>query len=183
MRIAAAIHNKYGTRMYAYNDDASVSARILSRSNLTNKIEMFVQQKNLTRIRASFQDMNGSSIPEFPEIDLISLRTMVGSYHLALAASYYGDHISSESGYEIQVGKYDSFTSADFAQYEIEVEKPLFIRVKLMSRHTWSKIYQAYLLCDLNKSSIDSAIGFCCQCLQGLRTVSPCAHVSSIIWI
>ena len=178
-RIAAAIHNKYGTRMFAYNDDTSVTTRIISRAHLENNLKAFVDLKELTRKRVTFQDMNGDLIPEFPELNPVELRTMVGTYHLSLAASYYGDHVDGESGYLIQVMKDNSFKSEDFKLCNIDVVQPLFIRVRLQSRHSREKIYQAYLLCDLSKSGLSSLIGYCCQCLQGLRTVSPCALLST----
>ena len=181
-RIAAAIYNRFGSRIVAYHDDARVATTIRNRFYLENHLKTFVDQKNMTRLRTMFRTMNGEDIPEFPEMNPVGLRTMIGSYHLSLATSYYGDHIYQQEGYEIQILKDESFSVEDFQQYRLEVERPLFLRIKLQSRFSRHKIYQAYLLCDTNKSGTDSIIGFCCQCLQGLRTVSPCAHVSSVIW-
>ena len=62
--------------------------------------------------------MNGDSIPDFPEIDPISLRNMIGSYQVKLSASYYGDHVFQESGYQIQVGREDKFTTQNFHEFD-----------------------------------------------------------------
>ena len=107
---------------------------------------------------------------------------MFGNYGINLAKSYYADHTCGEEGYQIHIGRVTRFTTNDFQEYGINFPRPLLIRVKLQSRHSRSKLYQAYLLCDLNQTSVQSIIGFYCQCLQGARSVSPCAHVSSVIW-
>lgn len=181
-RIAAAIHNKYGTRVYAYSDDGIIASRIQTRQNIPNRLQTMIESGRLTRQRTVFNAMDGNLIPEFPEIDPVSMRNLMGSYHIALALSYYGDHVSEETGYGIEIGRELTFTAANFRAHGIEVNQPLFIRIRLTSRHSRSKIYQAYLLCDLSRTSIDSIIEFYCQCLQGCRTVSPCAHVASVIW-
>ena len=181
-RIAAAIHNAFGSTIYAYSDDASVTQRIKGRRNLENKLQKFVETKKLRQQTVAFQKMDGSSIADFPDIDPIALRTLLGSYNIALAKSYYADHIEGKSGYEIQVGKDEKFNRDDFYQFNMQVQRPLFIRVKLQSRHSRTRTYQAYLLCDLDEETIDKIIGFYCTCTQGARSVSPCAHVASVIW-
>ena len=114
---------------------------------------------------------------------LDDLSRLLGTCLLDLSPSYYGDHVfESETGYEIQVGKDDRFTASEFEQFNLVVEMPLLVRVRLQSRHSRSKNYQAYPLCDLPKDHISSVVGYYCQRIQGARTVSPCAHVASVIW-
>ena len=48
-RIAAVIHNKFGTRILAHAYDRSVITRIISRLNLQNDLQRFVDDKRLTR--------------------------------------------------------------------------------------------------------------------------------------
>lgn len=181
-RIAAAIHNRFGPRIHAYNDDGSVVSRIVDRTGLQNNLQRFVEDKGLTRKTVEFEAMDGNSIPEFPRIDLDGLKAMIGSYQIDLSVSYYGDHVFGHGGFEIQVGKEASFRIQDFLPFNISVQQPLLLRVKLTSRHSRNKVYQAYVLCDLAIQNVQAIVGFCYQCLQGARTVSPCAHVSSMIW-
>lgn len=181
-RIAAAIHNRYGNRILAYADDSQVAERITRRMNEENKLKTFVKTRQLITKSAIFQKMDGQSIPEFPEVDLISLRNPVGSYAIELCKSYYADHVAGDAGYEIQVGREQSFRPSEFEQCGIATRRPLLVRVKLQSRHSRSKIYQGFTLCDLDKSNTDSISGFYCQCLQGSLTVSHCAHIASVIW-
>ena len=48
-RIAAAIHNRFGKRIYAYADDTTVADRLINRMNRVNNLKRFIDAKNLIR--------------------------------------------------------------------------------------------------------------------------------------
>ena len=79
-RIAAAIHNKFGTRIEAYDDDSRVTARIVEMLQNENHLQKFVDTKKLTRQKTVFTSMDGHSISEFPTMILDDLRRLLGKH-------------------------------------------------------------------------------------------------------
>ncbi len=59
---------------------------------------------------------------------------------------------------------------------------PMLIRGKIQSRHWSSTQYFVYILIDRAEQGVEAVSSYTCSCVQGLRTVGCCAHISTVLW-
>ncbi|XP_074598355.1 uncharacterized protein LOC141856064 [Brevipalpus obovatus] len=71
----------------------------------------------------------------------------------------------------------------EFSSYGIEVTSPYFLRAKISSRHKKGKIYQVFVLIDLERDGLDRAVDWYCKCVSGRRTMTPCEHALCVLSI
>jgi hypothetical protein len=178
-RIIAAIHNAFGTRLSSDNDEEHIADELNKNINKPNHLQMIIEKYNLTKKSSLFHKLDHTQLPEFPQINPFELKKLSGQYQLELAKSYYADH-QFNGIYKFSVMK--ELQKIDYAKHGITVIKPLLVKAKMESRHSKSKAYAMFVLCDLNNSGADTIIGFYCQCRNGARTVGCCAHTMSLIW-
>ena len=88
----------------------------------------------------------------------------IGVYQIKRAESYTEEHFNDSGLYELYVHK----------------ERHDVIRVQLQSRHSTSKIYNAWI--QYNNYLSPPICGWYCQCKVGARVVGCCAHVAAVLW-
>ena len=84
-----------------------------------------------------------------------------GPYQVKLAKSYTHEHLTAEGKYVVEVHK----------------QAPDFLRVRIHSRFTNSKVHYTWI-----HWSSEAVLGWYCTCPVGMRTVGCCAHVAAVIW-
>ena len=181
-KIACALHNAFFLRMESDIEDCDLIAEtMLNNHDKPNLLLQLVNANNLIRKRKLFIKMNAYTLPDFPRLSERNLyHVALGRYQIRQAASYYSEHVKDNGKYEIQV--HSENEDLYFSQYGINVDEPLLIRIQILSRHSKSNRYSAFLLVDKSKKETASVIGHYCQCKTGARTVGCCAHIMSVIW-
>ena len=92
------------------------------------------------------------------------LKLSLGSYQLAQAVCYINEH----------------YVDNKFPLMVCAAESTL-LQVKIQSRHKSAKEYNVFVRYVQNGTSANSIEGWYCSCPAGLRTVTCCVHVCSII--
>jgi hypothetical protein len=177
-RIAAAMHNAYGTRRV--RQDASLKAsKLLNSLDKPNLLKEIVEPYHLKKV--TFHIMKDESIIDFPELTGRDLLQVCSNYQLRLARSYYFDHVH-QGKWAFELIKENSHPNYTAGGIEIEATNALLVRGRVYSRHKSRTSYLMYILCDMSKNGYRSIVGHYCKCPIGERTVSPCVHVTTVIW-
>lgn len=151
---------------------------IRQRVHKPNRLGAYVTQRNVNRQRASFRNIETNVIgaDEFPVLthqDLVLFA--LGTYHVKLARSYYGEHIRNGL-YHIEVARDGVFN--DIVDFGIEPEHALLLRARIQSKHACARLYYTYVMIH-GRETISN---YYCSCLSGMRSVGCSAHVMVIVW-
>ena len=126
-------------------------------------------EPNLSRrCKAEWKKLEASDI-DFPKLDLEYLETVAwGSYQLAQAPGYIGEHLTDDGDYEICVYQH----SEDL------------IRGQIQSRHKSQTKYNVWIRFDAQDTN-DPVKDYYCVCPAGKKEPLACAHtqlVSFTFW-
>ena len=184
-RIACAILNcQHAPILTDVDLPIDVAETMLSRKNKENYLGNMLDELRLWRKRAGWSQMSteqySDDIPKLDEIQLMQLT--LGSYQMSLVNSYWEDN-AYPNGYNTLEVSQES-VNHNFERYGIQGDSNNFIliRGRLRSRHTTSAKHMYFLLLDKSKQGIEAFIEWCCTCKSGRRTISPCAHATTMIW-
>ena len=126
-----------------------------------------------------FQPLDASCVPDFPVFgDQTLYSYTLGSYQIARAEGYYGEHISDNGRFLIQVLKQPE--GIDLTGTDLSAEEPYLVRARIQSRHQLNTKYHDYLLYD--KMNPQFHIKYCCTCKDGAETIGCCCHIATIMW-
>ncbi|XP_045494474.1 uncharacterized protein LOC123693428 [Colias croceus] len=174
-RIACALLNAFGAR---FTDHVLVN-QMVNEINLKqyapNPLSETVIQNNLNLRRVQFQTIDAAiGLEDFPVLtkDDIIIKAL-GTYQIAQARSYYGEHIKRNGVYEIQVCRDDG---------GLFLENLWLLRAKIDSRHAGNRTYFVYILINNGMQGRDKLEGHYCSCIVGKRTLGCCSHIMSVIW-
>ena len=185
MRIACAILNCQHVPILTDVDlPIDVAESMLSRKDNPNRLGEMLDELRLWRKRAGWSQMSteaySDDIPKLDEISLMQLS--LGSYQMSLVNSYWEDNANPDGYNTLEVSQ--ESVNHDFSKYGIQGNTANFIliRGRLRSRHTSSAKHMYFILLDKSKQGIEAFIEWCCSCKSGRRTISPCAHITTMIW-
>jgi hypothetical protein len=102
-RIAAALINKYHSRIYSDGENSvDMADKMLAKVNEENQLETIIQQHKLNRL-SQFEKMTADQIKDFPRLTLEQIKQEItfGQYQLKQALSYISEHLSETGRYEI----------------------------------------------------------------------------------
>ena len=165
-KIAAALHNMFGTKLSSDHSDFQLVVQEMKRKkNTPNTLEDYVNYKGLNRHKGrTFQMIDQETISNFPQLSENQLKMLtLGSYQLKQASGYLVEH----------------FCSATSRYFECAKEKmgnKFLIRVKIRSRHSGAVKYFIYV-----SFTPDKVEEWYCTCNTGSRTVGMCSHCAAIV--
>ena len=124
------------------------------------QVRLSLENRLAQRVEAEASDI------DFPKLDLEYLETVVcGSYQLAQAPGYIGEHLTDDGDYEIWVYQH----SEDL------------IRGHIQSRHKSETKYNVWIRFDAQDTN-DPVKDYYCVCPAGKRTIGLCAQTASILY-
>lgn len=187
IRIAAALINKYSKNLISDKENAAnVANTMLQRVGKSNEdLKQITDSRTFQTQKKHFEiiDMNGFTFPVLNEKDLKMIS--LGSYQPNNARSYAVEHIksSARSIYEcflcpLQQTQRFFKTLID----EKNISEPIFVLTQMKSRFRNGVIYDSYIFADAGKEGPDSIISYCCDCVNGLRTIGSCSHVITTLY-
>ncbi|KAJ8687901.1 hypothetical protein QAD02_023696 [Eretmocerus hayati] len=209
-QIACAIYNAFFPRYESDKGYADIIYQeMMRRDSDTNILQVITEDLGFVRKRSIFETMSSDTLPEFPRYTMKDLYFIsLGSYQLKQAISYYSEHIKTDGKYIFQVCT--EIDRIDFDKYDISLEDPLLIKIRIQSRHSGNTKYCLFILTESENtgsrpciqgsttnenvivsaqapvsrdpSSITSSLLYYCQCKNGARTIGCCAHVMSVLW-
>lgn len=182
IRIAAAMINKYNRTLISDKENATeVADRMLQRLEKSNDdLIRVIDTRTFQSLKKHFEiiDINNFTFPVLNEYDLKMIS--LGSYQPKNARSYAVQHIesSASSTYEcyscpLEQIQHISKTLSDAKG----ISEPILVLTQIKSRFRSGVIYDSYILADLSKQGTDAIISYCCDCVNGLRTIGSCSHV------
>lgn len=180
LRIAAALINKYFHKVIADEgfEDRTANS-MLANMNLPNILHPIVtgdlmnqNYKNFIRI-----DEHDFIFPQITQDELLMITQ--GTYQLRQAKSYANLHQKKGDG-EFVCWYCPNELFGEVVR-EKNVVEPVVVAARLASRHRSQKNYDAFILADASKNGPSAIIGYCCDCICGLRTVGCCSHVATIL--
>lgn len=180
--VAGALINKYHLRVQDREDAAEILQIVNQNMYVNNDLSDYVRDHNLNRSRADFQNITvrNENLREFPILNINDLILIAcGTYQLKQARSYYGEHISFNGPYCIEV-----CTNARnrIMNGSIFGHNCSLVRARIASRHVSRKVYFVYVLVSTANAGRAAIQQYCCNCIVGRRTVGCCAHVMTVIW-
>ncbi|RVE39951.1 hypothetical protein evm_015399 [Chilo suppressalis] len=176
-KIAAALLNKFSTPFTDSIHANEIVSIIHERIFLSNVLAGIVATHNLNRRNAYFNDITTVDIA-FPQLNMDDLILFAcGTYQIRQARSYIGEHIRFHGVYETQICRENVVDLSP-----LDGEAPMLIRARIKSRHISRKIYNVFIALDRTQVGIRAIIGYCCNCIVGLRTIGCCSHIMSIMW-
>ena len=141
-------------------EDLLTARRMLDRVSKTNELQQLVEENHLERRSAQWESADECQISDFPKLDDTMLRLLtLGTYQLKMSSSYIQEFVGGDC--IIQLFR----------------ENDGLLRVRLQSRHVFSKTYLVWI-----KYDSDHVQAWYCKCRAGARTVGTCSHVAAIIW-
>ncbi|RVE44543.1 hypothetical protein evm_010809 [Chilo suppressalis] len=176
LKIACSILNAFGTRFTNPNNANEILNIINNRLFIDNLLATIVSIEHLNRRNVLFTDIDVSTIT-FPRLPLEELVLFAcGTYQIKQARSYVGEHFRLHGIYNLQIGREQVDLSS------LGGENPFLIKAKIKSRHVGRKTYFVFIAVEREQHGRDAIIGYCCNCIVGLRTVGCCSHVMSVVW-
>lgn len=180
--IAGAIIYKYRPLIDMHGADVELTRTLLRKVRDVNVLQQLVEQENLhRRNRHRWVRLSSDQIQNFPRLTLDFLKELtVGAYQVQLAKSYIKDKLQREQDEVFQIEVVNRHNCNDIPERGI-------IRVRLYSRCRNATNYQlwiAYVSTDENEpnNNEEPIQGYYCTCKTGARTLSTCAHVTTILW-
>ena len=169
VKIVASLINKYRPPLISNQEtDSEIAKKMIEKSKITinplqQKYSLFTGRQatsNMKKVNAQ------EAVLDFPVFSGEYLRSLTfGIYQLKQAKFYSMEHIDSDGGYEINVGK----------------DSQNIIQAKIQSRHISSKSY--YLWIQYECADGDDPVKYWyCQCKSGACLVGCCAHIASVLW-
>lgn len=175
-RIACALLNAFGARYNDHNLVNEIMNQINLKQNDPNTLSEIVIQNNLNHHRVDFQTMEANvGLEDFPVLtknDLIIIA--LGTYQIAQARSYYGEHIKTNGAYVVQVCR--------GSDANLFPDDSWLLRAKIQSRHSGNRTYFVYILINNLMEGRDKVAGWYCSCIVGKRTLGCCSHIMCVIW-
>lgn len=180
--ICSALINRYHktieTNMHLAND---VVQRMLDRVDMENFLSKIVLKDNfntnyLKRVEL-FDQFQLLPTLQTSHLFFISL----GKYQIKQSESYIRQHAKSCNGTFNVFVLPDDLCQQLFPSFYNEDCQPVLLMVQINSRFRSQKYYNAFILINLFGQDEDTVLGYCCECLNGLRTVGCCSHVMSLI--
>jgi hypothetical protein len=171
-RVACAIINAYRKPISMISATPEMAELMLERAKMPNVIQALVEEERLNRQRKDWLDLSSEYLPGFPKLTEEYLHELtLGVYQLKLAPSYTQDKIQNDSEYNFQ----------------IHLERPGLLRVKIKSRFSGSKernLWIAYVDPGMGDDDDNEKLilGWYCDCKNGARTLGCCAHIASVLW-
>ncbi|KAL0820087.1 hypothetical protein ABMA28_006032 [Loxostege sticticalis] len=175
-KIACAILNAFGTPITNPENAHTILNIINERLFLDNNLAAIVAMERLNRRHVLFTNIDVSNIL-FPRLSMEELVLFAcGTYQIRQARSYVGEHFRFNGVYSLEVGR-DQLDLTSLGG-----ENPFLLRAKIKSRHVGRKTYFVFLAVEREQQGRSAIIGYCCNCIVGLRTVGCCSHVMSVVW-
>lgn len=175
-KIACALLNAFGERFSDHNLVNEIINQIQIKQNSPNFLAEIVTVNNLNQHRADFISMDAAvGFEDFPILttdDLIILA--LGTYQIAQARSYYGEHMKQNGAFIIQVCR--------DRENRFFQENMWLLRAKIHSRHAGNRTYFVYILINNSLEGREKIHEHYCSCVVGRRTLGCCSHTMSIIW-
>lgn len=184
LRIAAALINKYFAKVVADEGNQEYIANaMLAAINSPNIVHSIVseaikyeQYKYFVPIEEEF------FFPQIAREEL--LKITLGKYQMKQARSYTVTHTKNGDG---------EFVCHFFPVERLEecfgeiireknIIKPVLVSARFASRHFSAKSYDVFILADASKNDKSAIIGYCCDCICGLRTLGCCSHVATLLY-
>lgn len=179
--IAAALINKFHTRISDRDDAEQILSVINERMYQHNTLADYVIQYNLNRRRSHFVNITVGSenLNDFPRLTMSELLLIsCGPYQIRQSRSYYGEHIRASGTYTVEICREgNNNLPGDFLENNCWI-----LRGKIQSRHIGRKIYYVYFIINNNNAGRHAIQQYYCNCIVGKRTVGCCAHVMTVIW-
>lgn len=176
LRIACAVLNSFGTR-FTDPENAQIILNIINeRLFLDNELAAIVAMERLNRRNVMFTNIDASNI-SFPRLSIEELVLFAcGTYQIRQARSYVGEHFRFHGIYKLEIG------CDQLDMTSLRGENPFLLRAKIKSRHVARNTYFVFIAVEREQQGRSAIIGYCCNCIVGLRTVGCCSHVMSVVW-
>ena len=184
-KVAAALINKFHPVLTDREDARQIVSIIQDRIFTSNVLADFVEENNLNRRRAQFENItvDSENLEDFPQINFNDLILIpLGIYQIKQARSYYGEHVRQNGSYIIEVCREVDQDLINELQSVTSSSNIWLVRGKIQSRHISHKTYFVYILLDRSQIGREAIIHYCCNCIVGRRTIGCCAHIMTIIW-
>lgn len=179
-KIACALNNKFGTRLFSdVQHEQFIIDQMRISANKPNNLGFFVQGENMDRrIANNFRPYSPSEIiMEFCQMSFHDLYSIsLGTYQIKMSSSYYFN-ARHRRGLEILVCR----QMLRYEHYNIIVNEPILVRFSLQSRHSSRNKYSSFILLSKENNS-HKIIEWYCFCKSGARTMGCCSHVMTCIW-
>ncbi|XP_074595462.1 uncharacterized protein LOC141850685 [Brevipalpus obovatus] len=184
LKICCAILNKYGERFVSDKEfKVAIAERIISRMQVPQKLSLFVDHLNLTQVRTSFTTFDPDELklldPPLTEHEFYMLAT--GTYLLKYMDAY--KTVCRDSNLQQRLQLFNRDCRSQLQQFNIHVDNPKLLRMRIISRHKSQTSYPVFILIDQNALGLDRVAEWCCKCSSGLRTVNPCGHIMTFLGI
>lgn len=170
--IAGALINKFHP-LIRVPGTLELAIQMLNDSEEVNIVQARVEAENLRTRNGRWIRLNHRHVPRFPRLDLEYLKTLTGTYHIYLAASYIQDTIQRNEGEENTLDIDESIEEQNFLRFRI------FSRFRNATKHM---LWVVFRETDDDNVEDPPILGYYCTCRSGARTLGTCAHVASVIW-
>lgn len=179
-RIAAALVNRFGTRLHSDGSpekSMQIANRMIAARDNENKLQEIVDEFGLHRQKSQFKQIEDVELDEFPRLshETLSSEITFGSFQLKFGPSYITEFHK----------RHGSFLLCCSKQLGNHASK--IISAKVHSRHSNSKSYRVYIQYqpqgqNSSQENPKAIEGWYCECKNGARTLGCCCHVASIIF-
>lgn len=180
-QICAALLNRYHISIESNRPYANeLSARMLDRLNVDNKVFEVTRKKEFQKHLKSFQAFE--SFDELPSLQILQLiHIALGKYQICQAESYCSQHVKAKGKFEVFKCP-AQLCRTHFATFFTDDCEPILLLAQLDSRYRNRKYYNSFVLVNTVSRGENAVLGYCCECYNGLRTVGCCSHVMTLIW-
>lgn len=184
-RIGAALINRFWNKIEPNKNDAiDIANRMINLVSTPNDLATIVNSAQFQKeIRHFTQGDEAEQI--FPALSKEDLKKIsLGSYQIAQMNAYCVEHMRS-----CEDGAFDFYICpenigakyfGDFVRKH-GVAEPILILAQLGSRFRSKVKYRTFVFVDMSISGPEAVVGYCCECRHGLRTVSCCCHIMTLI--
>nr|XP_034192559.1 uncharacterized protein LOC117609911 [Osmia lignaria] len=166
-KIACFLYNRFSKRL---NYDIELSHEIIERMRSQpdeNTLAIDVEKYHWNRRKIPFKRVSTTELLEFPELSENKLKILfTGSYQLSQAISYLAETIDVDNNINIFGIKH----------------KDHIVKFQIQSRHINGKTYSCYIDYTPDSINISGIKRYCCECVNGNRTIGCCSHVAAIIY-
>ena len=172
-RIVGSIINCFFIRLRCDKaNDLEIANQMKSRLNLPNSLERIVKRQKLSN-SANFSSIDSCSDLDFPRMTRYELECNItlGVYQIEQGFGYIREHFEKNGDFQLLV-----------CDKLIESESTRIVSSMFYSRHRSETIYKVFVQFNIQIRTIDSIIGWFCNCKVGSRTVGCCSHVAAIIY-
>lgn len=168
LRISCAVMNKYCPPIYHDTEDQLALLAEIERTDLKENAlmtEVMECQRQLVKKRVCWKKSTSADFEDFPRLSLPELHKLVrGKFSIKNARGYTDSHLRADTQYHVQLHR----------------ERAGLLRVKLGSKFRGSSNHLVWI--EYSTSGDKKITGHYCQCMQGARTITPCGHITSILW-